>query len=76
MPAPPTPRCGTACARSAPDTLPIIGRPRAHPNVVLATAHGTLGVSLGPATGEAVAALIGGSRPAVDLHPYRPDRFA
>jgi D-amino-acid dehydrogenase len=60
----------------SPDTLPIIGRPRAHPNVVLATAHGTLGVSLGPATGEAVAALIGGSRPAVDLHPYRPDRFA
>ena len=60
----------------APDTLPIIGRPRAHPNVVLATAHGTLGVSLGPATGEAVAALIAGSRPAVDLQPYRPDRFA
>lgn len=60
----------------APDALPIIGRPRAHPNVVLATAHGTLGVSLAPATGEAVAALIAGNRPAIDLHPCRPDRFA
>ena len=60
----------------APDTLPIIGRPRGHVNVVLATAHGTLGLSLGPATGEAVAALIAGSRPAIDLQPFSPDRFA
>ena len=60
----------------APDALPIIGRPRAHPNVVLATAHGMLGVSLAPVTGEAVAALIAGRQPAVDLRPYSPDRFA
>ena len=60
----------------APDTLPIVGRPRGHANVVLATAHGTLGLSLGPATGEAVAALIAGSTPAIDLQPFSPDRFA
>lgn len=60
----------------APDALPIIGRPRAHPNVVLATAHGMLGVSLAPVTGEAVAALIAGTPPPVDLRPYSPDRFA
>ena len=60
----------------APDTLPIIGRPRGHASVALATAHGTLGLSLGPATGEAVAALIAGTRPAVDLRPFSPDRFA
>ncbi len=60
----------------APDALPIIGRPRAHPNVVLATAHGMLGVSLAPVTAEAVAALIAGAPPPVDLRPYSPDRFA
>ena len=58
------------------DTLPIIGRPRGHHGVILATGHGMLGVSLGPVTGEAVAALAGGSTPPVDLAPYSPDRFA
>ena len=60
----------------SPDTLPIIGRPRSHGGVILATGHGMLGVSLGPATGEAVAALVAGTTPAVDLTPYNPNRFA
>ena len=60
----------------SPDTLPIIGRPRGHDGVILASGHGMLGVSLGPVTGEAVAALVAGTTPAVDLRPYSPDRFA
>lgn len=38
----------------SPDTLPIIGRPRTQSGVILPTGHGMLGISLGPATGEAV----------------------
>lgn len=60
----------------SPDTLPVIGRPHAHSDVILATGHGMLGVSLGPATGEAVAALATGATPTVDLTPYNPNRFA
>ncbi len=59
----------------APDTLPIIGRPRAHSNIIVATGHGTLGVSLGPATGEAVTSMVTGTIPPVNLRPYNPDRF-
>jgi len=59
----------------APDALPIIGRPKAHGNIIVATAHGSLGISLGPATGEAVTALVTGTNPLVNLRPYNPDRF-
>ena len=33
------------------------------------------GVGLAPATGEAIAALVTGAPTAVDLYPFRPDRF-
>jgi D-amino-acid dehydrogenase len=58
-----------------PDTLPVIGKAPAHPNVVLAFGHGQLGVTLAVTTGKLVADLVAGRPPAIDLTPYRPDRF-
>ncbi len=58
-----------------PDDLPIIGRPHAVTNLVLATGHGMSGISQGPITGKLVAELVSGDRPAVDLAPFSPDRF-
>jgi D-amino-acid dehydrogenase len=47
-----------------PDSRPIIGPLRRIPNLVLATGHGQLGITLAPITGELVAALILGQPPA------------
>jgi D-amino-acid dehydrogenase len=45
-----------------PDGLPIVGRLRRAPNAVVATGHGMLGFTLGPATGRDVAELVSGVR--------------
>jgi len=58
-----------------PDGLPVLGRLRAHPRVVVATGHNMLGMTLGPVTGEIVAGLVSGDGPGVDLAPFAPDRF-
>jgi D-amino-acid dehydrogenase len=59
----------------SPDGLPVIGRPAALDNLVLATGHATIGVSLGPITGRLVAQLVTGETPEVDVAPLSPDRF-
>jgi D-amino-acid dehydrogenase len=58
-----------------PDGLPVIGRSPRHDNVVLATGHCMLGLSLGPVTGKLVAEVCAGEAPSHDLEPLRPDRF-
>ncbi len=59
-----------------PDGLPAIGPSRAVPGLWVATGHEGAGVGLGPITGELVAAALCGERPALDLSPFDPDRFA
>jgi D-amino-acid dehydrogenase len=58
-----------------PDGLPIVGGHPGARNLVLATGHGHLGVSLAPITGRLVAQHAGGQETAFDLAPMRPDRF-
>ena len=57
------------------DEVPIIGPSARWSNLHLATAHGMLGVSMSAATGELVAAQLGGATPAFDPSPYLPSRF-
>ena len=59
----------------APDGLPLIGRSRRVDNLILATGHGHLGVSLGAVTGDTVARIAAGDAPAFDLAPVLPERF-
>ena len=58
-----------------PDGVPIVGRPEALENLVLATGHGMMGLTLAPITGRLVAELVTGEKPSHDLRPLRPDRF-
>jgi D-amino-acid dehydrogenase len=58
------------------DDLPIVGRSAALENLVLATGHGMLGVTLSAATGLLVSELILGRPTTLDLTPFRPSRFA
>ncbi|GAA0710205.1 D-amino-acid dehydrogenase [Dyella sp. SG562] len=57
------------------DEVPLIGPSTRWSNLLLATAHGMLGVSMSAATGELVAALAGRGAPAIDPAPYAPARF-
>lgn len=60
---------------ATPDTLPVIGGSPKFPNVYYAFGHGHMGLSWGPTTGRLITELIAGRTPAVDLYPYRVDRF-
>lgn len=57
-----------------PDDLPAIGWAPRIEGVLVATGHGTLGFTQGPATGKLIAELAVGKPPSLDLAPFRPDR--
>lgn len=59
---------------STPDSLPIIGRHPRLENVVVATGHGHLGLTLAPVTGQIVGDLLNGQS-GRDLEPFAPGRF-
>jgi D-amino-acid dehydrogenase len=59
-----------------PDGLPIVGRPARPANLVVATGHAMIGVSLGPITGQIVAGLAQGRPPGLEIALLRPQRFA
>ncbi len=58
-----------------PDSLPVIGRSPVHRNVLYAFGHGQYGLALAAATGRLVAEVAAGRPTAVDLSPFRIDRF-
>lgn len=58
-----------------PDHLPAIGPDPRAPGLFHACGHEGAGIGLAPATGLLLAAAIRGERPALDLAPFRPDRF-
>jgi len=60
----------------SPDGLPYIGRVPQAENVIVATGHGMMGLSLGPATGKLVADAIAGNIPVLDMDSFSPGRFS
>jgi len=60
---------------STPDTLPIIERNRTYNNLILATGHDMLGMTHSLITGKLVCEIVDGSKPSVDLAPFRLERF-
>lgn len=58
-----------------PDYLPAIGASRRVGNLYYAFGHQHLGLTLAAATGELVAALMGGAAPTTDLAPFDLARF-
>jgi len=59
----------------SPDGLPYIGRVGKYNNLVIATGHAMMGLSLGPATGKLVSDLICGRNPPVEIALFSPDRY-
>ncbi|MDQ0407540.1 FAD-binding oxidoreductase [Streptomyces sp. NPDC000349] len=58
-----------------PDHLPAIGADPRVPGLYHACGHEGAGIGLSTGTGHLVAGLLSGARPALDLAPFRPDRF-
>ncbi|MDH4059292.1 MAG: FAD-binding oxidoreductase [Aquincola sp.] len=61
---------------SLPDTLPAIGAAARDARVTYAFGHGHLGLTQAAATARLVADLMAGRPSALDLAPFRPQRFA
>ena len=59
----------------SPDGLPYIGRMKKFPNVTIATGHGMMGMSLGPATGKLVSEIISGKERSMNINAFDPGRF-
>ncbi len=57
------------------DDLPIIGYSARWKNLMLATGHGMLGVTMSAVTGEIVAQLLSGGETVIDPEPLSPLRF-
>jgi len=60
---------------SLPDSLPVIGRSTASPDIVYAFGHGHLGLTQSAATARLIADLISDKAPAIDITPFAADRF-
>ena len=60
---------------SLPDSLPVIGRADAIPDVFYAFGHGHLGLTQAAATGRLVRDLVTGEAPLIGLAPFSPRRF-
>ncbi len=59
----------------SPDGLPYLGRTAKLANLVIATGHAMMGLSLGPITGKLMAQVLSGERPANELSLLDPDRY-
>jgi D-amino-acid dehydrogenase len=57
------------------DDLPIIGAAPGLDNLMLATGHGMLGITMSAMTGRLVAELLARRAPSIDPAPYSPRRF-
>ena len=59
----------------SPDGLPYIGRVKHLKNVTIATGHGMMGLSLGPATGKLVSEIVSQTPLSMDIGALHPERF-
>jgi D-amino-acid dehydrogenase len=60
----------------SPDGLPYLGRTACYDNLVIATGHAMMGLSLGPVSGRVVANILTGEPTGFDLRMLSPDRYA
>jgi D-amino-acid dehydrogenase len=58
-----------------PDGLPFLGRSERYDNLIVAAGHGTLGVSLGPATGKLVSQIVRAQPTFMDVGQMKVERF-
>jgi D-amino-acid dehydrogenase len=60
----------------SPDGLPYVGKPKKFENLILATGHAMLGVTMGPVTGQLVSNIISGDKMSTDISLLDVDRYS
>jgi D-amino-acid dehydrogenase len=60
----------------SPDGLPYIGRSKKIRNIIIATGHSMMGVSLAPATGKLVSELVDDKPTSMNVAGFNPERFS
>ncbi len=76
IPVPPQDKIWYGYRPCSADGLPYIGRISKYNNVVVATGHSMLGLSLGAGTGKLVSELVNEQRTSIDLKPFAVERFS
>lgn len=59
----------------SPDGLPYVGRIRSCPNIVVASGHSMMGLSLGPVTGMLVAETLANEKTSLPIDQLDPNRY-
>ncbi|MBL0739829.1 NAD(P)/FAD-dependent oxidoreductase [Chryseolinea lacunae] len=59
----------------SPDGLPYIGRSSRFKNLIIATGHSMMGVSLAPATGKLVSEIVNEKNLTMNIAAFNPERF-
>lgn len=59
----------------SPDGLPYIGRSTRYKNLIIATGHSMMGLSLAPGTGKLVTSLVNNEATDISLAPFDPERY-
>ncbi len=59
----------------SPDGLPYIGRSKQINNLVFATGHSMMGLSLGPGTGKLISEIVNQEKTSMDMTSFDPERF-
>ena len=59
----------------SPDGLPYIGRSKRLKNVIIATGHSMMGLSLGPGTGKLISEIVMGEKTSISLGAFDPERY-
>jgi D-amino-acid dehydrogenase len=59
----------------SPDGMPYIGRTKKYSNLLVATGHSMMGLSLGPISGKVTAEVISNEKPSIDISLLNPDRY-
>ena len=75
VPMPPVEKIWYGYRPCSADGLPYIGRIKKYNNVIVATGHSMLGLSLGAGTGRLVSELVNEQSPSIDLSPFAVERF-
>ena len=58
-----------------PDGLPVVGQSQKIRQLWIATGHGHIGFSTGPATGKALAQQMNDEQSEIDISPFAPERY-
>jgi D-amino-acid dehydrogenase len=75
VPMPPVEKIWYGYRPCSADGLPYIGKIKKYSNVVVATGHSMLGLSLGAGTGKLVSELVDEQPASIDLAPFAVERF-